>query len=193
MLSLNNRSVQISVFSCNGGTHFRCRTILNNLEMIAIMRSYIIRWRFCSLSSPSSLQKLSNDSRERKEKKVHLSVWSFLRWSTNWGHCKLNSTIIANQVKYWLERKSNQVNAGHLMPFLLRQRQRNVPRCKTHTRVVHGHCFCSINLSFCYVLVDNVPRSFNIFLEIQELNSPIILIDDKSSLTFEKYEPPDSL
>ena len=40
-----------------------------------------------------------------KGKEFYLRVYSFLRWSTNWGHCKLKSTINANQVKCWFLRR----------------------------------------------------------------------------------------
>ena len=47
----------------------------------------------CSLDANQALVN------ERKGMQFYLSTYSFLRWSTNWGHCKLKLTMNTNQVK----------------------------------------------------------------------------------------------
>ena len=48
-------------------------------------------------------------------KELYLSVSFILRWSTNWGHCKLKLTINTNQVKCWfLRRGETGVPEGNL-------------------------------------------------------------------------------
>ena len=50
-------------------------------------------------------------------KQLYLSVLSFKRWNTNWGHCKLKLIISANQVKWLLVTKApdNELILNHIL------------------------------------------------------------------------------
>ena len=47
-------------------------------------------------------------------------------------------------------RSPQNLKCGHFTLLFCRGRQRNVPKYKTH---VQSHCFCSLNLLFCGVVV----------------------------------------
>ena len=47
-------------------------------------------------------------------------------------------------------RSPQNLKCGHFTLLFCRERERNVPKCKTH---VQSDCFCSLNLLFCGVVV----------------------------------------